>query len=88
MARLQSGAVNLRMEWQSIEEVVGSAIRAAQPALAGKPVQTELPPDLPLVEFDAVLIERVLVNLLENAAKYAAPPDRHFRAGDGRCAWC
>ena len=74
MARLQSGAVNLRMEWQSIEEVVGSAIRAAQPALAGKPVQTELPSDLPLVEFDAALIERVLVNLLENAAKYAAAP--------------
>jgi two-component system sensor histidine kinase KdpD len=30
MARLQSGVVNLRMEWQSVEEVVGSAIRAAQ----------------------------------------------------------
>jgi two-component system sensor histidine kinase KdpD len=37
-------------------------------------VQTRLPADLPLVEFDAVLIERVLVNLLENAAKYGAPP--------------
>ena len=33
-----------------------------------------MPPDLPLVEFDAVLMERVLVNLLENAAKYGAPP--------------
>jgi two-component system sensor histidine kinase KdpD len=74
MARLQSGAVSLRMEWQSVEEVVGSAIRAAQPALAGKPVETALPADLPLVEFDAVLIERVLVNLLENAARYGAPP--------------
>jgi two-component system sensor histidine kinase KdpD len=37
-------------------------------------VQTGLPADLPLVEFDAVLIERVLVNLLENAAKYGAAP--------------
>ena len=74
MARLQSGAVNLRMEWQSVEEVVGSAIRAAAPALGSTAVQTGLPPDLPLVEFDAVLIERVLVNLLENAAKYGAPP--------------
>jgi K+-sensing histidine kinase KdpD len=74
MARLQSGAVNLRMDWQSVEEVVGSAIRSARPALGNQAVQTRLPADLPLVEFDAVLIERVLVNLLENAAKYGAPP--------------
>ena len=74
MARLQSGAVSLRLEWQSVEEVVGSAIRAAQSALAGRPVTTALASDLPLVEFDAVLIERVLVNLLENAARYGAPP--------------
>ncbi len=74
MARLQSGAVTLRMEWQSVEEVVGSAIRAARHALQGCAVETALAPGLPLVEFDAVLIERVLVNLLENAARYAAPP--------------
>jgi two-component system sensor histidine kinase KdpD len=74
MARLQSGAVNLRMEWQSVEEVVGTAIRAAAHALGDRPVLTDLPADLPLVEFDAVLIERVLVNLLENAAKYGAAP--------------
>ena len=74
MARLQNGGVNLHIEWQSVEEVVGSAIRAAQPALDGQAVQTDVPPDLPLVEFDAVLVERVLVNLLENAAKYGAPP--------------
>ena len=74
MARLQSGAVNLRMDWQSVEEVVGSAIRTARSALGDQPVQTRLAPDLPLVEFDAVLIERVLVNLLENAAKYGAAP--------------
>jgi two-component system sensor histidine kinase KdpD len=78
MARLESGiaggAVNLQREWQSVEEVVGSAIRAARPALGDMAVQTALPADLPLVEFDAVLIERVLVNLLENAVKYGAPP--------------
>jgi two-component system sensor histidine kinase KdpD len=74
MARLQSGAVRLRMEWQSVEEVVGSSIRAARPALGTQAVRTELPIDLPLVEFDAALIERVLVNLLENAAKYGLPP--------------
>ncbi|WP_418129909.1 DUF4118 domain-containing protein [Variovorax sp. 375MFSha3.1] len=78
MARLESGiaggAVNLRRDWQSVEEVVGSAIRAARTSLGGTVVQTALDPELPLVEFDAVLIERVLVNLLENATKYGAPP--------------
>jgi two-component system sensor histidine kinase KdpD len=78
MARLESGiaggAVNLRRDWQSVEEVVGSAIRAARTSLGSTVVQTALDPDLPLVEFDAVLIERVLVNLLENATKYGAPP--------------
>ena len=90
MARLESGsAVNLRREWQSVEEVVGSAIRAAQPALDGAPVRTALPADLPLVEFDAVLIERVLVNLLENAAKYGAPPlVVGARATRRRCCCC
>lgn len=70
MARLQSGQVNLRRDWQSVEELVGSAIRAAQHALGHAVVQTDVPGDLPLVEFDAALMERVLVNLLENAAKY------------------
>jgi len=78
MARLEAGgmggSVQLRRDWQSVEEVVGGAIRSAQPALGERTVQTALAPDLPLVEFDAVLIERVLVNLLENAAKYGAPP--------------
>jgi two-component system sensor histidine kinase KdpD len=76
MARLQSGGVQLRMGWQSVEEIVGSSIRAAAPVLHGLAVQTDIPRDLPLVEFDAVLMERVLVNLLENAARHGAPPIR------------
>jgi two-component system sensor histidine kinase KdpD len=66
--------VNLRSDWQSVEEVVGGAIRQARHALGEQAVITHIPPDLPLVEFDAALIERVLVNLLENAAKYGRPP--------------
>ena len=74
MARLQNGSVNLRRDWQSAQEAVGSSIRAAQHALGGCTVQTQVPADVPLVEFDAQLMERVLVNLLENAAKYGAAP--------------
>ena len=70
MARLQAGRVQLNRQWQPLEEVVGSALKTMESPLAGRRVDIRLAPDLPLVEFDAVLIERVLANLLENAAKY------------------
>jgi two-component system sensor histidine kinase KdpD len=70
MARLQSGTIQLNRQWQPLEEVVGSALHALRLALAEHKVSVKLPEDLPLLEFDAVLIERVLCNLLENAAKY------------------
>jgi two-component system sensor histidine kinase KdpD len=70
MARLESGAVKLHRQWQPLEEVVGSALKAVRSALIGHHILVKLPEALPLLEFDAVLIERVLANLLENAAKY------------------
>jgi len=76
MARIQSGEVKLDLQWQPFEEVVGSAIRISTPQLKEHQVQTLLANDLPLVNFDAVLIERVLCNLLENAAKYTPEGSR------------
>jgi two-component system sensor histidine kinase KdpD len=73
MARIESGDVKLNLQWQPIEEVVGSALRASTAVLSGHRVETRIPADLPLVHFDAVLLERVLCNLLENAAKYTPP---------------
>jgi len=73
MARLEAGAVQLRLEWQGLEEVVGTALAACGNGLAQHHIVTDLPADLPLVQFDAVLIERVLCNLIENALKYTPP---------------
>jgi two-component system, OmpR family, sensor histidine kinase KdpD len=73
MARLHAGSVNLRREWQPVDEVIGSSLKLLGSALGQHPVRVELQPDLPLLHFDAVLIERVLCNLLENAAKYSPP---------------
>jgi len=76
MARIQSGEVKLNLQWQEFEEVVGSALRASQSAIARHEIKTRLAHDLPLVRFDAVLIERVLCNLVENAAKYTPAGSR------------
>lgn len=73
MARLHAGDVTLLKEWQPIEEVIGSSIKLLGRALAEHSVKVTLAKGLPLVEFDAVLIERVFCNLLENAAKYLPP---------------
>jgi two-component system sensor histidine kinase KdpD len=89
MAKIQSGEVRLHLEWHALEEVVGTALRPLQQALAGREVVVRIPADLPLVKMDAVLIERVLANLLENAAKYT-PAGTHVTisavAGDGELA--
>ncbi len=73
MARIESGGVTLNLQWQPLEEVVGAALESARGMLQQHRVVVQIPRDLPLVKFDAVLIERVLVNLLENESKYTPP---------------
>ncbi|MBY0412232.1 MAG: DUF4118 domain-containing protein, partial [Burkholderiaceae bacterium] len=81
MARLEAGAVQLNKAWQPLEEVVGSALAASAPAISAHRIDVHLPSDLPLLQIDAVLMERVLANLLENAAKYTpAGTSIHIRA--------
>jgi two-component system sensor histidine kinase KdpD len=87
MARIQSGEVKFNLEWQALEEVVGSALRASGSLLKRHTVSTELASDLPLVRFDAVLLERVLCNLLENAAKYTPAGSKIVIAAKLRGAW-
>jgi len=62
--------VKLNLQWQPLEEVVGAALESARGMLERHTVEVRIPRDLPLVRFDALLLERVLVNLLENASKY------------------
>jgi two-component system sensor histidine kinase KdpD len=76
MTRLESGALKIRREWHAMEEVVGSAVRRCRRVLGKRPLDVRVPPDLPLVEMDDVLIEQVLINLLDNAAKYTPDGSR------------
>jgi two-component system, OmpR family, sensor histidine kinase KdpD len=70
MTRLESGALALRKAWHPLEEIIGAALSRLNTQLAGRRVTTRVPPDLPLVAIDDVLIEQVLINLLDNALKY------------------
>jgi two-component system sensor histidine kinase KdpD len=71
MTRLESGGVYVSKEWQLLDEVVGTALGRLELRAATHPIKTQIPPDLPLVPIDEVLIEQVLLNLLDNAIKYA-----------------
>ena len=70
MTRLEAATVELKREWHSLEEVVGAALERVEARLGARRVETSIPEDLPLVSIDALLVEQLLINLLENAAKY------------------
>jgi two-component system, OmpR family, sensor histidine kinase KdpD len=70
MTRLESGAIVVKKEWQSVEEIIGVVLNRFTEKLRDHPLSVNLSPDLPLVPFDALLIEQVLMNLLDNAVKY------------------
>ncbi len=73
MTKLESGAVAPKIAPHDLSEIVGSTLRRAVKILKAHAVQLDLAADLPMVALDAVLFEQVLFNLLDNAAKYAAP---------------
>ncbi|NIE60912.1 MULTISPECIES: DUF4118 domain-containing protein [unclassified Burkholderia] len=83
MARLQAGSLQLKRQWSLLEEAVGAALAACKRVLARHPARVVLPADLPLLQMDAVLMERLFTNLFENAAKYT-PADTPLDIGAER----
>jgi two-component system, OmpR family, sensor histidine kinase KdpD len=71
MMRLEAGGIPLTLEPVDVGEIVATALQRTASALAEHKVAVALAPDLPMLNLDAVLFEQVLVNLLDNAAKYA-----------------
>jgi len=70
MTRLESGAIQVNKEWQPLEEVIGAAVNRLGDRLNDHPLTVKLSGNLPLIPFDALLMEQVLVNLFDNAIKY------------------
>ncbi|QGP80163.1 DUF4118 domain-containing protein [Sphingobium sp. CAP-1] len=73
MARLEAGALPMRVEATDLLDAVSAAIADTRQALAGHMVTVDLSPDLPLVRVDPVLLHHCLINLLDNAGRYGAP---------------
>jgi two-component system sensor histidine kinase KdpD len=73
MVRVESGSLTVQKSWQPLEEVLGVVLIRLDEALREHPVALHLPPELPLVPIDEILVEQVFVNLLENAARYTPP---------------
>ena len=71
MTRLGYGALQPNREWVDLREVVGRAQRQMARSLSLLNVEVQIPEDLPILHVDPVLIEQVLVNILDNAAKYS-----------------
>ncbi|BBA70914.1 sensor histidine kinase [Geobacter sulfurreducens] len=74
MTRLESGAIKLKRELSDVQDLIGCALAALERRIGERGIDVRLPPDLPLVRMDMVLMTQVLVNLLDNALKYS-PPD-------------
>jgi two-component system sensor histidine kinase KdpD len=73
MTRLESGALNIRLEPIDVAEAVESTLCRTGAITAAHCVAVTIPDDLPMVKADFLLLEQVLFNLIDNAARYAPP---------------
>lgn len=71
MTRLTSGKVVIDRQWYPIDEIIGSMLTRMDRQLVGRKVDTQIDGQLPLVLVNAVLIEQLLINLVDNAVKYS-----------------
>jgi two-component system sensor histidine kinase KdpD len=76
LMRFESGEVRLRVDWQTLEDLVGTALGPLHERLADHPVAIDLPDSLPAVRVDAPLVTQVFTNLLDNCVRHTPPGTR------------
>jgi two-component system sensor histidine kinase KdpD len=82
MAQLDTQEVRMTFSAQNVLDLVDDAIRETHPLPGEHEVSVRLPADLPKVEADPIWIQKLLGNLLENAAKYSAAGEPIFVTAD------
>jgi two-component system sensor histidine kinase KdpD len=70
MTRLEAGGVEPKREWIPLEEIVGGALTRLESKVGAREISTHITDDVPLLSVDAVLMQQVFINLLDNALKY------------------
>lgn len=73
MARVEAGALPMKIEPTDLFDAVASAIGDTRQSLVGHEVRVDIPSDIPLVRVDPVLLHHCLINLLDNAGRYGEP---------------
>lgn len=74
LARLDAPGVVLQLDWESAEEIVGTALAHARRHDGARRLRARLEPGLPLLRCDAMLLSQLLDNLVDNALKYSEGP--------------
>lgn len=85
--RISSDGIKPQAEWADPADIIDSALERCRGRMAGHRVALNMPPDLPLIHVDPVLVKQALVQIFDNAAKYSAPGSQisvAARARDGR----
>jgi len=78
LMRFESGEVRLRREWETVDDLVGTALSRLSGRLERHPVEVTIPHEVPAVFVDAPLVTQVLVNLLDNAVKHTPDGTRIY----------
>lgn len=78
MTRIETGAIHLRKEWLTLEEVISATLARFEPKATAHPISLKLASDLPFIRFDEVLIAQVFINLVQNAIQYTPPATRLY----------
>ncbi|HWI85594.1 MAG TPA: sensor histidine kinase KdpD [Sphingomonas sp.] len=73
MARVEAGALKLHIEAIDLADAIASAVHDTRGALDGHAIELGVAADLPLVRVDPQLFHHILINLLDNAGRYADP---------------
>ena len=76
ITRIDAGALELRRDWVDLREIVARVVSAVKRRGAAQSLVVALPPDLPMVAADAILIEQALVNVVNNAVAHTPAATR------------